>query len=65
MVVFESSLSTLIFQCILHDNIDAKMGHPIEILYCHISDAAGRPAKWTTGKKKDFSCADRCVSMSN
>ena len=28
-----------------------------------IADAAGRPANWTKGRKKDFSCADRCVGV--
>ena len=32
-----------------------------ELFICNL-DAAGRPAGWVKGKKKDFSCADRCVS---
>jgi len=28
----------------------------------HFTDAAGRPANWTPGKKKkDFSCSDRLI----
>jgi len=28
----------------------------------YVGDAAGRPANWTKGRKKDFSCADRCFA---
>ncbi|XP_065064806.1 bifunctional polynucleotide phosphatase/kinase-like isoform X2 [Rhopilema esculentum] len=28
----------------------------------YVGDAAGRPAGWVKGKKKDFSCADRCFA---
>ncbi|XP_033754080.1 LOW QUALITY PROTEIN: bifunctional polynucleotide phosphatase/kinase-like [Pecten maximus] len=29
----------------------------------YVGDAAGRPAKWAPGKKKDFSCSDRMFAM--
>lgn len=32
-------------------------------MYFDFIDAAGRPANWTKGRKKDFSIADRCVRI--
>ena len=28
-----------------------------------VGDAAGRPAGWVKGKKKDFACSDRLFAM--
>ncbi|XP_069114593.1 bifunctional polynucleotide phosphatase/kinase-like [Argopecten irradians] len=44
------------------DNADWKLIQYKRICV-NVSDAAGRPAKWAPGKKKDFSCSDRMFAM--
>lgn len=29
----------------------------------YVGDAAGRPANWQPGKKKDFACSDRLFAL--
>ncbi|XP_060076989.1 bifunctional polynucleotide phosphatase/kinase-like [Ylistrum balloti] len=41
-------------------NEDIKVSIPDSF---YVGDAAGRPAKWAPGKKKDFSCSDRMFAM--